>query len=100
MPTLNRKKARLAKRSRAVSSIIRNIGRHEWNILSKARKNALVLEQLAIYNKGVKEKRREIKQICKDYKSIYSNVQFAWKKKDEKKRITLYCNSFFVIKFY
>ncbi|MFC1797790.1 hypothetical protein ACFLY2_01035 [Patescibacteria group bacterium] len=59
------------KRSRAITAIIKDIGRKAWNKIPKKDKSVLIKEHISKTQKKFKEERQNIKAMNKNFKSKY-----------------------------
>ena len=65
-------KAENKRRSRAITAIIKDIGRPAWNKIPVKDKKVLIKEHIAKTKKITKEERQNLKALNKSYKGIAS----------------------------
>lgn len=65
-------KAESRRRSRAITAIIKDIGRYEFSIKSTSEKNALIKAQISKTKKQSKRERCELYELNRKYKGTIS----------------------------
>jgi hypothetical protein len=60
------------RRSRAITAIIKEIGREKWNTIPTKEKNVLIKAHITKTKKFFKEEREKMKAINREYRGIVS----------------------------